>query len=158
MPLAIVDGMEKSCIRCDTVKRIGEFYAHKAMLDGHLSVCKECVRRRVTARYERERDKISEYERERNKTPERKVYAAERQRKYRKANPEKDAARRKVGAAVKSGVLRKHPCERCGSEKSQAHHHDYSVPLDVEWLCFRCHREHAHGQVVTTDRTWSTMG
>jgi hypothetical protein len=36
------------------------------------------------------------------------------------------------------------PCEKCGYHKSQAHHHDYSKPLDVNWLCFACHRKE-HG-------------
>lgn len=29
----------------------------------------------------------------------------------------------------------------CGtSEKVHAHHHDYAKPLEVRWLCFRCHK------------------
>lgn len=33
------------------------------------------------------------------------------------------------------------PCEVCGTdERVHAHHHDYSRPLDVRWLCFRCHK------------------
>lgn len=47
------------------------------------------------------------------------------------------------------GRLVRKPCEACGSEKSQAHHDDYSKPLDVRWFCFKHHREIGHGQTVT---------
>jgi hypothetical protein len=58
--------------------------------------------------------------------------------------PEKYAARQAVRVALRSGKLTKKPC-RCGSLNVQAHHSDYSKPLQVEWLCRPCHRkEHEH--------------
>lgn len=54
--------------------------------------------------------------------------------------PERVYARELVRRAVRSGRLVRQPCP-CGSPESFAHHHDYSKPLDVEWLCRACHRE-----------------
>jgi hypothetical protein len=45
-------------------------------------------------------------------------------------------------AALRSGKISRQPCESCGSQKSQAHHDDYSKPLDVRWLCAKHHAEH----------------
>lgn len=67
---------------------------------------------------------------------------------YEKRNPEKVKARKAVDRAVRRGKLERLPCEVCGDE-AQAHHDDYSKPLDVRWLCFRHHREE-HGQVVVS--------
>jgi ribosomal protein S27AE len=44
-----------------------------------------------------------------------------------------------VVRAIRSGVLVRGPCSRCGAAKTHAHHEDYSKPLDVVWLCARCH-------------------
>lgn len=43
--------------------------------------------------------------------------------------------------AVANGVIRRPArCERCGETKHvDGHHHDYSRPLYVEWLCRSCH-------------------
>jgi ribosomal protein S27AE len=38
--------------------------------------------------------------------------------------------------------LIKQPCEVCGNLKAQAHHDDYSKPLQVRWLCQKHHTEH----------------
>ena len=47
--------------------------------------------------------------------------------------------------AIRDGLLTKRDCEICG-RKSQAHHDDYTKPLDVRWLCFYHHRKEAHRQ------------
>ena len=49
------------------------------------------------------------------------------------------AARAACRRAIKSGRLVKQGCAVCGS-RAEPHHHDYSKPLDVRWLC---HGHHA---------------
>jgi len=60
--------------------------------------------------------------------------------------------------AIKKGILiRPVRCEKCretqefsdGRNGIQAHHTDYDKPLDVIWLCQKCHHEwHKHNSVV----------
>lgn len=34
-------------------------------------------------------------------------------------------------------------CNRCGQEKQLvAHHADYNLPFEIEWLCHKCHSIH----------------
>ena len=49
-------------------------------------------------------------------------------------------AHQEVQKAIKHGRLERQPCRVCGNTKVQAHHADYSKPLDVEWLCSKHHR------------------
>ena len=66
-------------------------------------------------------------------------------RDYRARFPEAYAARTAVGNAVRDGKLQKEPCLFCGTAKVHGHHRDYSKPLEVIWLCARCHnRLHAN--------------
>ena len=88
-------------------------------------------------------------------------YAAEMAKKYRARarayemeryhnDPEfrlKKQARNMVLVRVATGTLKRGPCEVCGEPDAQAHHDDYSKPLDVRWLCDRHHREH-HGELA----------
>jgi ribosomal protein S27AE len=65
---------------------------------------------------------------------------------YNKKWPTQARAKWLVQAAVKRGKIKKPPvCQRCGQlfpkEKLQAHHHDYSRPLDVSWYCDKCHKQ-----------------
>lgn len=56
-----------------------------------------------------------------------------------------------VQSAVNSGdLVRPETCERCGKEGPVvAHHSDYSKPLDVRWLCHKCHKlEHRLARYV----------
>ena len=71
--------------------------------------------------------------------------------RQRAKSPEKIAARQKVKIAVVSGQLKRQPCVRCGAPRAQAHHPEYSRPLDVVWLCSTCHRTE-HGSVRAVER------
>jgi hypothetical protein len=44
-----------------------------------------------------------------------------------------------VKAAKKKGTLIPESCSACGA-KAEAHHNDYSKPLEVVWLCRKHHR------------------
>ena len=61
--------------------------------------------------------------------------------KYVNQSPEKRRARKAVANALKSGDIRKPVvCTDCLLQKMlDAHHSDYSKPLDVTWLCRQCH-------------------
>lgn len=52
----------------------------------------------------------------------------------------KDSVRGMVSVAIQRGRLQRQPCEECGNPKAEAHHDDYSKPLDVRWLCAVDHR------------------
>lgn len=62
-------------------------------------------------------------------------------RKHAKKYPEKNSARMKLSNAVRDGKINPMPCEVCGNPTSEAHHDDYSKPLDVKWLCSKHHAE-----------------
>lgn len=83
-------------------------------------------------------------------SPSQRRATVERQRIRRAKNPEKYLAHTMVGNAIRDGRLIRQPCQVLGCDKkAEAHHDDYSKPLDVQWLCFRHHREIGHGQTIT---------
>jgi len=116
------------------------------MADGYLGKCKMCTKVDTRRRYNSKRKEVAAYERQRALTPERRQKVLEYQRKRRIQNPSKSTARNAVSNAIRDGRLTREPCNICGDPKSQAHHHDYSKPFDVKWLCFRHHRE-THGRI-----------
>lgn len=61
---------------------------------------------------------------------------------------EKKKARNMVLIRIARGTLERQPCEVCGEGEAQAHHDDYTRPLDVRWLCDTHHRLH-HGEMLT---------
>ena len=151
--------MEKECRRCNIIKPISSFYIHKQMGDGHLNVCKDCVKKRVSTHRVNNLESIREYDRERGQQLERKAKNKQRYRKRisteegrrlewekqraasRKHRPKK-LVRAITRRAILAGILIPKPCERCeNSNDIEAHHEDYSRPLDVIWLCKACHGE-----------------
>ena len=91
--------------------------------------------------YEANKEEIAE--RSRQYREDHKEEVAARLRAWERANREKTRAHGIVKRALKSGLLvRPSTCEECGISgvRIEAHHADYSKPLDVEWLCVKDHR------------------
>jgi len=143
---------EKICFKCGKLKPLTDFYKHEKMSDGHVNKCKECNKKDVKKNYRENIDHYTEYEKNRFQDKDRKEYVTEQQREHRAKNPLKYKARTAVNNAIRDGRLFKQPCQYCGSEeKIQGHHHDYSKPLDVIWVCFQCHRQKEHNQLNYLD-------
>lgn len=96
------------------------------------------------------------YDRERGKTPHKRAVDIDYKKRvmkteegrakhrrqaaiYRARYPEKIKARNAVNSALQTGKLKRLACEVCGVERVEAHHADYTRPLDVRWLCSTHH-------------------
>jgi ribosomal protein S27AE len=146
----------KRCSRCKQKRALMEFGRDRSRHDGLEHNCKGCKAEMAAARYARKREAILAQQRAsrqesyprraeeiRRQVNER--YAADperhRERKRRSYDPVKQAARNAVRTAIERGELERQPCG-CGAEYAEAHHDDYDKPLEVRWLCPRCHRQH----------------
>lgn len=161
-PLSVPSRLEtamKKCFKCGRELPLSEFYAHDRMKEGCLGKCKECTRKDVRANRIKNIDNIREYDRKRFQNPERKAKVAIYQKRMRKRNPHKYKATNAVNNAIRDGRLtRPDKCSLCGKEcKPEAHHPDYSKPLEVEWYCRKCHRT-IHGALIGSCTTDSQMG
>lgn len=137
----------KRCFKCSEVKPLGEFYVHPQMGDGRLNKCKACTKRDVAENYRKNIAHYVVYERERFTKAERKEAVRRYQATRRDRDPAKAATRAATSNAIRTGKLVRKPCEVCGEAKSEAHHDDYTKPLDVRWLCRVHHMEH-HGKTA----------
>ena len=156
----------RKCKKCGEVKPITEFYKHGKY---YATQCKECARaysRKYTAEHCEERiayrkKYYSEHKEEINRHNKewidanrekhnayRRKYIREHmdelvdyQKKSRSEHPEKYRANAIINSRIKRGKLtRPTACEVCGKEgRVEAHHDDYSKPLEVVWCCKSCH-------------------
>jgi len=143
----------KWCRVCKKVKSLDKFYPYSGRL------CKECVK--VLVKEYRRSDKYKAYAKEqrvfyKKQFPQRWAESRKKykhtekgkvsERRYRKSLygrlPEKLRARGLVNTHIRRGKIKKPICcGRCGRKTSlQAHHPDYSKPLEIRWLCLRCHK------------------
>lgn len=142
---------QKKCFKCDTAKPLDEFYRHRRMADGHLNKCKDCTkadvrRRRFDPKY---RPAVLEYDRRRGNRQD-----SEYRNTVRSRDRRADRARNMVNNAVRDGrLLRPDRCSHCHTVGMvHGHHHDYSRPLDVVWLCVPCHRQ-LHAFMDTVEKS-----
>lgn len=144
----------KKCFKCNIEKPLSEFYKHKAMADGYLGKCKDCTKKDASNSYkilsqdkdyilaERKRNR-ERYHRLNYKDKHRGDIGAKKQimERYKEKYPEKRKAHIVFWNALKNGIIKKEPCKKCGNTEVEAHHEDYSKPLDVIWLCIKHHNE-----------------
>lgn len=144
----------KVCRSCGINKGIGEYYAHSEMADGHLNICKECIKRNVRNRRVRFPAKVREYDKRRSTNPARILVSRKITKHQRKTVPGYQAAHNAVCRAVRNGRISKpSTCSVCGeSGRIEAHHNDYSKPLDVIWLCCECHKRAHLGKTTISSR------
>jgi ribosomal protein S27AE len=142
----------KRCKDCGEIKSTSEFYRRNDSRDGLRGNCKSCERATRAAWYAKNAEKENERSRKwrqanpkyfsdfhkkwRENNP---CKASEIDKSRRARNPIKYEARAAVNAAVSKEILVRQPCEVCASTPVDAHHDDYSKPLDVRWLCRKCH-------------------
>lgn len=146
----------KVCFKCGAEKPLSEFYKHSKMADGHLNKCKCCCKSDVKKNREEKEEYYKDYEKSRSKLPHRvearreylKTEAGAKNSQkakdaYIKRNPKIRAAHTAVSNAVRDGKLtRASYCDNCRENLfTEAHHCDYNKPLEVVWLCERCHKD-----------------
>lgn len=145
----------KACFKCGIGKSYSEFYKHKQMGDGYLGKCKTCCKIDAKNNRKDNREYYSNYDKKRFKedprvkarhgrylkTEEGRISSLKSKHKWRRNNPIKSRAHSSLSKSIKAGdTIRKKTCHDCDLKcKTHGHHYDYLIPLDVVWLCPKCH-------------------
>jgi hypothetical protein len=126
----------KICKKCGHTKEAADFYKGQAC-------CKVCRCAQVRRHRMENLDRIQAYDRRRfQEDPKRRSDTLISARATTARHKLKKWCRSATQDAIDSGTLIRLPCEKCGSFPVEAHHTDYSKPLQVKWLCRAHHMEH----------------
>lgn len=120
------------CKKCNKKKRTEDFPKSLTKKNGLGSWCKKC--KRVN---NRETDRLYQ-KRRRELNP---SYKTKEYKDYCRRFPNKVTAHRLLNIAIKKGIIKRSPCEKCLNKRTHAHHEDYSKPYDVMFLCPIHHKE-----------------
>lgn len=155
----------KECTRCHKMKSLEEFNRSNQGVLGRASHCKECKHEYYLLNRKKIAEKTRKYceshkeecalrsKQYAEKYPEKVVeqsyryyhrWAGIKERssgRWKKLNPEKVKAHDLLEKAIERGTIKRPEiCSKCGRKtKIEGHHSDYSKPLEVIWLCHRCH-------------------
>ena len=133
------------CKDCGQNKPLSEFYKHPGMTNRVLGSCKVCRKDYARARYQlnMQDSQWVDKERQRQLTKTCSPTGLTRMRRWCEENPEKYRAHRALNHAIRGGkIIKPLNCEHCGRNGIiHGHHMDYSRPLDVMWLCVKCHHK-----------------
>lgn len=169
---------QKHCTKCRVSKPLSDFYELKKKGGRRMAACKDCVKKAVTAYRDANIERVREYDRNRPNRDERREKNAKRNRDMYHNDPEfkarvlegkkawqarnnlKRRAHIMTGNAIKYGLLKKQPCEVCGSIEVDAHHEDYRFPDKVRWLCHKHHmaRHREINEEIRNGVDWSQRG
>lgn len=129
----------KRCARCGVEQPRAAFRVRvpaKGWLSSYCRPCDDTVKREWAS---------LNRAREQARTIARRDENAERWRRWKAADPDRQrvmrAAEGRVRRAIKAGRLaRPGVCQECGiAGRIEAAHADYAKPLEVRWLCRSCH-------------------
>jgi hypothetical protein len=116
-----LQGRPKHCYVCGEIKPKSEFRVANRKAGKMCSRCKKCDNKQ-----------------KRNMTPNRIIMKRRIAKRYNENNPDKTHARQMAKYAY--GPRKKGYCEICKKYKPlEKHHPDYTKPLEVMFLCRRCH-------------------
>lgn len=141
----------KTCNKCNIPKELSEYHKNKKAKDGLQAKCKLCIKV-YTDKYVKENiERIKEYrsrpevieaKKIKRSTAHGKISTNRANRNSRNRYKNAAKAQNKFNHAINSGkILRPIFCDNCPSSVNvQGHHDDYNKPLEVRWLCGKCHR------------------
>lgn len=133
----------KVCSNCQRTQDLESFTADRRAVDGKQSQCKSCHALSVRLWREQNTELVGtravSYRRRHRHRHQKEI--AESHRRYASLYPERLRANAAVRRAIGRGILiRPMRCSKCRrSGKIEASHGDYGKPLQIEWLCRRCH-------------------
>jgi hypothetical protein len=148
----------KQCTRCHAQRPVEDFYARQAQ-------CKPCIRAGVNARrltLEATDPAWAEREAARHRAKSERYRKAGRvttspakmralRKNWETLHPNQKIANTAVSNALRHGKLKREPCEICCDTRVEAHHEDYSKPLEVRWLC-KAHHMARHVEINSERR------
>ena len=120
---------------------LSAFGKHPSCKDGHTGTCLECSKA-YSKKYRTDNiDEVRRKDKLRFQDPVRRKNVMDRAKAYKLANPEKATAHKILNNAIRDKkVIRPTTCADCSTDgRLHGHHHDYSKPLDVVFLCVICH-------------------
>lgn len=132
----------RTCSKCGVEKRI-EAFSPIWDRPGNLRrrVCRQCVAFARLKHYDPVKTK--EKRLRRLESPEVRDAENSRCKARQQAHREQTRAKSMLHRKLKQGsIVKPSSCQDCFDSESpiEAHHPDYSKPLEVEWLCISCHR------------------